>query len=102
MEPRDGSRAGATSKMVRFVIIVNGFQSKYRKIRTRNNSVFGHFLRSGSAFRMLLLQAVFQPHVSLTRKLPTNCLSVFDHFVGLVLKVLKHFTSVKLAFRVQI
>ena len=51
---------------------------------------------------MLLLQAVFQPHVSLTRKLPTNCLSVFDHLVGLLLKVLKHFTSVKLAFRVQI
>ena len=28
------------------------------------------------------------------RQKPTNCLSVFDHFVGLPLKGLKHFLSV--------
>ena len=27
-------------------------------------------------------------------KLPTNCLSVFDHFVGLVLKGLRRFTFI--------
>ena len=38
-------------------------QSEYRKIRTRNNSVFGHFLRSGY-FRNLK----FSPYSSLLVK----------------------------------
>ena len=30
-------------------------------------------------------------------KLPTNCLSVFDHFVGLALKGLRHFQMIKMS-----
>ena len=34
-----------------------------------------------------------QPHKIDTLKLPTNCLSVFDHFVGLSLRELSHFLT---------
>ena len=39
---------------------------------------------------------IFEIHVYLaqtSRKLPTNCLSLFDHFVGLALKGLKSFVG---------
>ena len=32
-----------------------GIQSKYRKVRTRNNSVFGHFSRSDSSKRIFIV-----------------------------------------------
>ena len=36
------------------------------------------------------------------RKLPTNCLSVFDHFVGLSLKGLKRNFGLKIAIRFNV
>ena len=101
-------------------------QSEYRKIRTRKNSVFGHFSRSEIFQKILSIKdyqmcysmpyhtfSLKQVHIciifnalpqvtinpfsanftkqSYTLKqfvgnLSTNCLSVFDHLVGLALK----------------
>ena len=57
------------------------FTAKYNDEMLRNN------LRNNLPFKR-------QPHImvkhtqTIRRQLPTNCLSVFDHFVGLALKVL--------------
>ena len=65
---RDGSRAAATSKMERFVIIVNGFQPL--TIITKPS--------------ILVVAAALDPPLT-----TTNCLSVFDHYVGRSATLLK-------------
>ena len=82
-----------------FWSIFSCIQSEYRKIQTRKNSVFWHFSRSAIFARKLHYRYTTgyysfkrQPHkmVKYTQKIrllqPKNCLSVFDHFVGLALK----------------
>ena len=89
-------------------------QFKQGKTRTSKKFIFGHFLRSSLMFSVATffyfdyfsvgdhsIHWVVNPlSANITKwsnilkqfvvKLPTNCLSVFDHFVGLALKELKH------------
>ena len=70
------------------------------QIRTRKNSLFGNFSRSGcsSKFKILCINPLTANPTKWSNtlkqfvgNLPTNCLSVFDYFVKLVLKGLRFF-----------
>ena len=80
--------------------LLSRIRTEYGKIRTRENTVFGHF----SQYEHQIFQSLRftydkpfrrQPHKmvehtqEIRQLLPTNCLSVFAHFVGLALKDVK-------------
>ena len=77
-------------------------QSECGKTRTRKTSVFAHFSRSGWIIFFVkwlavksMVNSLCQPHKivkrtqAICRLLPTNCLSEFNHFVGMALKDLR-------------
>ena len=105
---RGGSRAAATSKMEWFVIIINGFQSLTIITALRLGCCSSPWSASDGNTESFFTELHFNQNYSdslpwfnplsanITKWsntlkqfvgiLPTNCLSVFDHFVGLPLK----------------
>ena len=99
---------------VESVQIRSNFWSEYRKIRTRNYSVFRHFTQTK---QILVINNVFRPIAFFIkdisqdlnplstnptkwsdtfksrRQQQTNCLSVFEYFVGLAIKGLNMFSE---------
>ena len=80
----------ATSKTLREMskyVVFSGqyscIQSEYRKIRTRENSVFGHFSRSESLWKYNYLINFFSWNISLLlTKIISNCLPTCSLFTA--------------------
>ena len=75
-------------KMLAVFILFENFRKKFSSLV---RSSFSYSKRIASTRYVFILMLVTQPALSIIKKiisLLTNCWSVFDHFVGLVLKVL--------------
>ena len=61
---------------------IRSYSIRMRENADQNNSEYGHFL----TLKAPISQNGQTHSNNLSAKLPTNCLSVFDHFVGFTLK----------------